>query len=85
MAVSKSLVKTSLRFYVENGTNEDGTPKYSSKTYSKINPAVTNDAAKTFLQNVASLQTKTVPTTMSDGREPYEAVDTMSLNGTISE
>lgn len=81
MAVTKKLVKTSLRFYIENGRNEDGTPKYSSKTYSKINPDVTTDAAKTFLQNVASLQTKAVPTQMSDGRDPYEAVDTMSLNG----
>lgn len=81
MAVTKSLVKTSLRFYVENGTNEDGTPKYASKTYSKINPNVTTDAAKTFLQNISGLQTKTVPTAMTDGRVPFEAVDTMSLNG----
>lgn len=81
MAVTKSLVKTSLRFYVENGTNEDGTPKYASKTYSKINPNVTTDNAKTFLQNISALQTKTVPSELSDGRAPFEAVDTMSLNG----
>lgn len=82
MAVTKSLKKVTLRFYVENGTNDDGTKNYKARTYNRINPAVTLGNAKAFLKDIASLQTMTVPSTMDDDTKgPYEMVSTDALDG----
>lgn len=84
MAVTKNLKKVSLRFYVENGVNTDGTKTYKARSYSRINPEVTLDNAKTFLKDIASLQTGTVPETMDDEtKSPYEIVSTDGLIGEV--
>lgn len=56
MATQRTNITTSLKIKVENGTTESGVIKYATRTFSSINPDITDDDLFAVGQGLAALQ-----------------------------
>ena len=60
MATQRTNIKTSLKIKVENGTTDTGAVKYATRTYSSINPEISDDDLLAIGQGLGALQTHDV-------------------------
>ena len=60
MATQRTNIKTSLKIKVENGTTDTGAVKYATRTYSSINPEISDAALLAIGQGLGALQTHDV-------------------------
>ena len=60
MATQRTNIKPSLKIKVENGTTDTGAVKYATRTYSSINPEISDDDLLAIGQGLGALQTHDV-------------------------
>lgn len=60
MATQRTNITTSLKIKVENGTTNTGTVKYATRTFSSINPEISDEDLLAVGQDLGALQTHDV-------------------------
>ena len=56
MATQRTNITTSLKIKVENGTTDAGAVKYATRTFSSINPEISDDDRLAIGQGLAAMQ-----------------------------
>ncbi|WP_288571806.1 DUF1659 domain-containing protein [uncultured Mitsuokella sp.] len=60
MATQRTNITTSLKIKVENGTTDAGAVKYATRTFSSINPEISDEDLLAVGQGLAALQSHDV-------------------------
>ena len=60
MATQRTNITTSLKIKVENGTTDAGAVKYATRTFSSINPEISDEDLLAVGQGLAALQSHAV-------------------------